>query len=350
MHRQRTFAFPLALAAVIAVTLLVMACGSGGDSGKTTSNATTVPQSTSAAAVATQAASQAGAAATAVKGDDPAELTMAFVPSRDVSQIQLSADKIAEWLSKDLNKKVKSVTLSSYAAVSQSLTNKRADIAWVGPLDYLISHEQNGAYPVTCSVRNGARGYKSFIIAKNDAGINEVKDLKGRTFAFGDVVSASSSLYPKAALKNAGLDPAKDVKSVNIPNQSAIAISVYEGKADAGSIYDDARTNKEVKDKYPDILEKTKVIFTSDLIPCDPQIVRKDLDQGLVTRIQDSLLKLSNDAEGKVWLKDLFTIDALSKATDTDYDGLRNVVKNVQPDLLKGYPSPTATPAPTPTP
>ncbi len=338
MHWRTPVKFPLVVAAIAALALVAVACGSS-DSDKEKGKATAAPQSTQpAAAQATQAP----------KGDDPAELTMAFVPSRDVSAIQLSADKIAAWLSKDVNKQVKSVTLTSYAAVSAALTNKRADIAWVGPLDYLISHEQNGSYPITCSVRGGNRGYKAFIIARNDAGINDVKDLKGKTFAFGDVVSASSSLVPKAAIKNAGLDPAKDLKSVNIPNQSAIAISVYEGKADAGAVYDDARTNKEVKDKYPDILDKTKVIFTSELIPCDPQIVRKGLDEGLVTRIQNSLLKLSDDPEGKVWLKDLFSIDSLSKATDADYDGLRRIVQLVQPDLLKGYPSPTPTPTPTP--
>jgi phosphonate transport system substrate-binding protein len=341
VNRRPLLRLPLRLTALLALAALAVACGSG-DSKKET-KATAAPQSTQAAAVATQAAATQAAAP---KGDDPAELVMAFVPSRDVSAIQLQADKIAAYLSKDLNKNVKSVTLTSYAAVSQALTNKKADIAWVGPLDYLISHEQNGSYPITCSVRGGNRGYKAFIIAKTDSGINDVKDLKGKTFAFGDVVSASSSLVPKAAIKNAGLDPAKDLKSVNIPNQSAIAISVYEGKADAGAIYDDARTNKEVKDKYPDILEKTKVIFTSELIPCDPQIVRKGLDETLVSRIQASLLKLSEDTEGKVWLKDLFTIDSLSKASDTDYDGLRNIVKLVQPDLLKGYPTPTPTATP----
>ena len=53
------------------------------------------------------------------------------------------------------------------------------------------------------------------------------------------------------------------------------------------------------------------------------------------------MLKLSDDAQGKVWLKDLFTIDALVEATDADYDGLRDVVKSVNPALLAS-PSPTA--------
>src|SRR5262249_18268500 len=106
--------------------------------------------------------------------------------------------------------------------------------------------------------------------------------------------------------------------------------------------------NKEVIEKYPDILDKTKVINKTELIPCDPQVVRKDLDESLVARIQTALLKLSDDPEGKVWLKDLFTIDSLSKATDKDYDPLRQIVRQIQPDLLKGYPSPSPSPTPSP--
>jgi len=288
--------------------------------------------------------------------DDPKSLVMAFVPSRDVSVIQLSADKIAAYLSKELNRPVKSVTLASYAAVTQALTSKTADIGWVGPLDYLIGHEQNGSYPVTCSLRPGdtpgslVPGYKAFIITKTDSGINTLADLKGKSFAFGDTTSASSSLVPKGALIKAGINPDKDLKSVNISNQSAIAVAVYQGKADAGAIYNDARTNKEVTDQYSDILQKTKVIYTSDLIPCDPQIVRKDLTQALAGQIRAALLKYSGDPEGKQVLNDLFSISALGATSDSDYDGLRNTVKAVAPDLLKGYPSPTPAPSPKPTP
>ena len=48
---------------------------------------------------------------------------------------------------------------------------------------------------------------------------------------------------------------------------------------------------------------------------------------------------MANDPDGKTWIKDLFSIDSLSPASDADYDGLRQIVKTVQPDLLKGYPA-----------
>ncbi|HLZ68634.1 MAG TPA: phosphate/phosphite/phosphonate ABC transporter substrate-binding protein [Dehalococcoidia bacterium] len=376
---------PFAALTLAALAGLTLACSSSNNnSNKATTIATRAPVAAttvaagSPTAAAAKSATPASGSATAAAGaagspaagalpalpaggnDDPKSLVMAFVPSRDVSVIQLSADKIAAYLSKELNRPVKSVTLSSYAAVTQALSSKTADIGWVGPLDYLIGHEQNGSYPVTCSLRPGdtpgslVPGYKAFIITKTDSGINTLADLKGKSFAFGDTTSASSSLVPKGALIKAGINPDKDLKSVNISNQSAIAIAVYQGKADAGAIYNDARTNKEVKDQFPDILDKTKVIYTSDLIPCDPQIVRKDLTQALAGQIRAALLKYSADPEGKTVLNDLFSISALGAISDSDYDGFRNTVKTVAPDLLKGYPSPTpaaspaASPKPTP--
>jgi phosphonate transport system substrate-binding protein len=363
-RRLRLTLLPVLLAAS---ATLALACSSSNNTSNNNKAATSAASASAAATVAsgspaaTRAATSAGGSPAAAGSpsalpalpsggtDDPKSLVMAFVPSRDVNQIQLSADKIAAYLTKALNRPVKSVTLTSYAAVAQALTAKTADLAWVGPLDYLIGHEQNGAYPITCSVRNGQRGYKAFIIVKSDSGINTVADLKGKSFAFGDPTSTSSSLVPRGAMTSAGINPDKDIKSVNISNQSAVATAVYNGQVDGGAIYDDARTNQEVISKYPDILTKTKIIYTSELIPCDPQIVRKDLKQDLVAQIRQALLTYAKDTEGKAVLKDLFTIDDLSPATDADYDGLRNLVKQVQPSLLKGYPSPTVVPAsPTP--
>lgn len=279
----------------------------------------------------------AGPAAEAEKTD----IVMGFVPSRDVNQIQASADSIAQYLSKETGYKVTSKTLTSYAAVAEGMTSKLIDIGWGGPFDYVTTHNQNGAYPITASVRNGVKGYKAFVIAKSDSPIQSLKDFKGKTFAFGDTLSASSNLYPKWGMQKEGLNPDADLKSTKISNQGAIAIAVYQGQVDGGALYDDARKNKEVIDKYPDILTKTRIVWTSPLIPADPQFVRKDLNKTNVEKLRAAMLKLSSDPQGKVWLKDLFTIDALVEASDADYNELRDVIKAVNPAFFAS-PSPTA--------
>lgn len=281
-----------------------------------------------------------GAAPAATAEPEKTEIVMGFVPSRDVSQIQASADKIAEYLSKETGYKVTSKTLTSYAAVTEGMTSKLIDIGWGGPFDYVKTHVQNGAYPITASIRRGVKGYKAFIIVKADSSIQTLKDLKGKSFAFGDTLSASSNLYPKWALLNEKIDPEKDLKSTKISNQSAIALAVYQGQVDAGAIYDDARTNKEVVDKFPDVMTKTRILWTSPLIPADPQFVRKDLNKTNVQKLQAAMIKMAKDQNGQTWLKDLFTIDSLEAATDADYDGLREVIKAVLPDFFAS-PSPS---------
>jgi phosphonate transport system substrate-binding protein len=270
----------------------------------------------------------------AVEAPKP-ELVMGFVPSRDVNQIQLSADRIAHFLSEQTGYRIKAITVQSYAAVVVGMTNKTIDVAFLGPLDYVVSHIKNGAYPITASVRAGKKGYSGIMIVRKDSGINDLKGLKGKTIALGDPLSASSNLYPKSALIKAGIDPVKDVRAMTLSSASAIVVSVAHGKVDAGAIYLDARKNPEVAERFPKIMDETRVIHSTDMIPADPQIVRKDLNREQVQALKQALLSLSSDSSGKVWLKELFGIDQLVPAVDGDYDGLRRVISEINPMLLK---------------
>ncbi len=270
-------------------------------------------------------------------GTDPEkkDLVMALVPSRQSDVIQTQADSIANFLSKETGYNIKARVVTSYAAVGEGMGAKNIDIGWVGPLDYVVSAAKFGVYPITGSVRSGTLGYKAFMVARSDSGINSLADLKGKTVILGDELSASSNLYPRYALAQAGLKPDTDVKVNKITSQSAIAIGVVEKAGDAGAFYDDARKNKEVTDKYPNVLTDTKIIYTTPVIPADPQIIRKDLNAAQVQKIYAAMLKLSNDPQGKQYIKDLFTIDGLAPVKDSDYNGLRDVVNAVKPELLK---------------
>ena len=263
------------------------------------------------------------------------EISMGFVPSQTTSVVQTNATLIADFLSKKSGYHVTGTVLTSYAAVTEGMTSGNVDIGWVGPLDYVIAHQKNGAEAVTKSVRNGLPSYKAFIIVNANSGINSVKDLKGKKFAFGDPLSASSSLYPRAAMKAAGLDPEHDVTGVNISNQSQIAVEVCQGVVDAGAIYDDARTNAGVDTSCPGVMQKTKIIYTTDPpVPGDPQMIRHNMNPTQKQKLKDAMIALGSDPTMKDALKKLYTIDALVPAQDSDYDNLRAVVKSVNPSLL----------------
>lgn len=262
------------------------------------------------------------------------ELVMGFVPSRDVNQIQFSADRIAHFLSEQTGYNIKAVTAQSYAAVVVGMSNKTIDIAFLGPLDYVVGHIKNGAYPITASVRAGKKGYNGIVIVRKDSEIADLKGLKGKTLALGDPLSASSNLYPKSAMIKAGVEPMRDVRTMTLSSASAIVMSVAQGKVDAGAVYLDARKNPEVAARFPKIMDDTRVIHSTETIPADPQIVRKDLNPEQVQALKRALLVLSSNGEGQKWLKELFGIDQLVAADDRDYDGLRRVIREVNPMLL----------------
>jgi phosphonate transport system substrate-binding protein len=277
-------------------------------------------------------------------------LVMAFVPSQQAQTVLVSAKPIADYVGKELGVPITAQVPTSYAAVTEAMTSGNVDIAWVGPLDYVIGHDKNGAEPMTKSVRKGVAGYHAFIISRKGSGINSIKDLKGKSFAFGDPVSASSNLYPKYFMKQNGIDPEKDLgKAVNISNQTAIATSVCNGVVDAGAIYDDARTNPGADTACPGIIDKTQIIFTTPLIPGDPQIVRHQMNSAQKKKVYGAMIKLGTDPAMAQYLKALFTIEKTVPATDSDYNEIRTIVKAVNPSLLTATPPPPpASPAASP--
>ncbi len=338
-------AMTTAAATTAAMTTAAMTTTSAATTAATTSAVTTAAMTTSAAtttATGTTAPSgtvvgaAAGLSMPAGTGTEAVKqnLVMALVPSRQSDIIQTQADKIANYLSTETGYTIKAAVVANYAAVGEGMGAKNIDIGFVGPLDYVISNKKFGVYPITASVRKNTLGYKAFVIARADSGIKSLADLKGKTVCLGDAISASSNLYPGGALAAASLKAGSDYTVRNISNQSAIAIAVVEKGCDAGAFYDDARTNKEVTDKYPNVQKDTQIIYTTELIPADPQIVRKDLNAEQVKKIYAAMIKLSGDTNGKKYLSDLFTIDGLAPVTDASYDGLRKVIQTVKPDLL----------------
>jgi phosphonate transport system substrate-binding protein len=292
-------------------------------------------------------------APTATPEPAKSSLVMALVPSNQAQAILTSAQPIADYISHEVGVPVTAQVPTSYAAVVEGITSNNIDIAWVGALAYVAAHQKSGAEVITNSARcaptytaaPAAAGcppkpsYPSIIICNTSSGVGELKDggdwsaLKGKKFAFGDSISTSSSLWPRYYMKQNHVDPDKDfAKAVSISSQSAIALSVYNGTADCGAMFGDARTG--ALKTAPDILSKTKVVFIAPQeIPGDPQIVRHNLNPTQKNKVKQALIKMGADPSMKKAINDLYQIASMEPAKDTDYDSVRRVVAAVNPGI-----------------
>jgi phosphonate transport system substrate-binding protein len=293
------------------------------------------------------------------------DLTMALVPSSQAQQVLTSAQPIADYLSKEIGTPVKAQVPTSYAAVVEGMTSNLIDIAWVGALAYVAANQKSGAEAVTKSARCAPTysaaapapdcvpkpTYPSIIICSTAAGVPDLKDggdwsaLKGKRFVFGDSISTSSNLWPRYYMKHNKVDPDKDFSKVSsISSQGAIALAVNNGTADCGAMFGDARTT--VARTAPDIFTKTKVVFIApEEIPGDPQMVRKNLNPGQKDKVKAALRKLGKDPAMKKQIDALYQIASMEPATDADYNPVRKVVRDVNPNVLGeaiAPPSPSA--------
>jgi len=125
---------------------------------------------------------------------------------------------------------------SSYAAVVEGICNNQADIAWFGASTYGEANKKCGVDLLAVDVKKGNSSYYSGIFVRKGAGIKSLKDLTGKSMAFGSTSSTSSFNFPVAMMIAAGVNPAKDLNRVIIAgSHSASLAALSAGKVDAAA-------------------------------------------------------------------------------------------------------------------
>lgn len=335
----RTLRAPLGLALVAAV--IAAACGG-----------TAAPSAQPSAAAASAAASKGPRL-----GSFDRPIVMAFVPSQDTARITASGKAIAASLEKATALKWDVKVPTSYAATIEGMCAGQIDVAWLAPLAYVTAHQKNCADVLLASVRNDENGkpsttYNSQIIVRADSGINDLKGLKGKKFAYVDPLSASGTLFPMVTIKQqTGEDPKTFFSNtIFAGGHDKSVLAVYQGTVDAAASFIDARD--QLEKTFPDIKQKTKRIVTAGPIPNDTVSVRSNFPADLKDQIQKSLLDYAKTDAGKSSLKSLYSIDGLDKVEAKVYDPILDAAKIAGIDLEKEAAvtaKPVATPAPSPT-
>lgn len=254
-------------------------------------------------------------------------LVMAFVPSGEASTILESGNRISHLLEMATGYQFQSVVATSYAGVIEAMGANRADIGWLNTFSYVIAHQKYGVEVRLVTVRFGLPYYRAEIITQATSGINGLADLRGKRFAFVDPASTSGYLFPVAGLKKAGYDPQKFFgQTIFAGSHNNVVLAVYQGRVDAGSVFEDARGS--VQKTLPDVMQKVKVVWKSDPIPNDTVSFRKGLPEDVKAKVATALLRFSQTPAGLDALKSLYEIEALA-----DYNLLVTKYKVKSPTL-----------------
>lgn len=255
-------------------------------------------------------------------------LRVGFVPSENVQQVAQNAQPIVEILQKKLAVEVQPFVATDYTGVVEALRANKLDIAFLSPASYVLAKNEANVKVILKSHRKGLPYYYAAIITHADSGIRTLRDLRNKTFAFGDPLSTSGHVFPRKMFKESGIDPTKDFKSIIYSGgHDATVLAVLNRKVDAGATFANFTDGKDAAWvqylKNPEEQKKIRAIAYSEPIPADNLVISANMDAGLADKIKEVFLELSRDPEGRKMLRDLYQIDGFVAATDQDYDSVR---------------------------
>ncbi|MEZ2407572.1 phosphonate ABC transporter substrate-binding protein [Bosea sp. UNC402CLCol] len=259
------------------------------------------------------------------------QVRVGLIPSEDSRAMLESSQQLLDALQKNLGIPVQGFVASDYNGVIEAMRSNHVDVAYLGPFSYVLGTTVAAieAFATAETAKSSRSYYRSLIITRKDSGIKEVKDLKGRTFAFVDPSSTSGHLFPKAGLMKLGFDPEKDFGRVLFTgSHDANALAVANKRVDAATIADrifDTAVQKKLVDPA-DI----QVVWQSDPIPESPTCWRKNLPEDLKAQIKSAFLNIRD-----ITWADQGKLNRFVETNDQAYDIIRETAKVLKLDLTK---------------
>lgn len=256
-----------------------------------------------------------------------------LVPAQDLLTLSEQGKILQKYLIDDLRLEVKVELPINYISVVEAFGTKRADVAILNTLGYILANDKYGVEAKLKLVNRGRDEYNGQIIAHID-GPKTINELNGKRFAFVDPASTSGYLLPARLFKQENI---KIKESLFAGKHDAVVTAVYQRKVDAGATFytppDDDGTPKDarwlLRTQYPDVYKKIKILQLTGPIPNDPIVFRKDIPEELKVKITSSLLKYIKTTEGAKVLKDMYHITDFKEASNKDYDKIREYLKDV---------------------
>ena len=239
--------------------------------------------------------------------DAPAEMYRRFTP-------------LAEYLSRSIGRRVELSTAVDFVKTLKDLDEGVTQLAFLTPTTYIEAKKKFGVVLLVKALRNGVPYTHSTIVVRSGGGISSVEGIKGKRFAFGDKMSTSSYLIPRAMLADAGvgLDDLKHYAFLG--HHDAVASAVLAGEYDAGGIRESTAKLFEGRG--------LTVIKTSIDIPEFNICVSKDMDLTTAEQIKQALTSMGRrDAEQA---RSLMMIDpdytGFIEAAAVDYEAIGKIM------------------------
>jgi phosphonate transport system substrate-binding protein len=242
---------------------------------------------------------------------DPAEVVFIFQKQKDPARVKADADRLAEYLTKEIGIPVKAQVPGDYSASIQALISKKADFAYVSAMPFLLARRDGKATLLLAEQRTDPSGkarpeYDSIFVVAADSPLQSIEDVvsnaKNLRVVFTSPTSTSGYIMAYARLVREGLlkprqDPKAAFRSVDFGGGYSQALEqVIAGRADLAAVSDYTMEGPNA-DVYlkPEQRQKLRILARTPGVPTHLVCARDGLSDELKSKVKTALIKLSQE-------------------------------------------------------
>ena len=320
---------------------------------------------------------------TAGDGTWPSKITFGFVPSQEQERLQDDIQPFMDVLSSALGIEVEGIVTTDYTGLVTAMGTGKADLGAFGPFGYTLAQQQFGNMEALIqAVRYGAATYhgqwmtndpslcetapeSATALENTDNGIVQVgaldavalqvgvyfgdsgkalgesvdagdvspgtsctadlSKIRGKRVAFTSESSTSGYLFPALQLIEAGIDPIEDIIPIFSGGHDASVVAVYNGDADVGLSFDDAR--RSLRKEKTDVGEKVIVFNLTSEVPNDVVAASTLLPASLRTAIYNAVYAYLETEEGEAVFDGTYGWTSIRRAVESDFDVVREAAE-----------------------
>lgn len=253
-----------------------------------------------------------------------ATLRVSMIPTTDPGKIVRQSQPLVDYLQKQTGAQISLTVPTSYAAVVEAITNNKVDIAYLGGFTYLQAAARADVRPLVQRLQD--KNFHSLFITQTNSAIHTLADLKGKTFAFGDINSTSGHLMPSYYMREEKVAPAVIDKAIFTGGHDATALAVAHRRVDAGAM--DELVYKTMMQTGAITPAQVRVFYTTPPFFDYVWVARGGLDPVLADRFTQALLQLDAANPHDKALLELLKAQKYAAANAGDYAPLRQAARD----------------------
>lgn len=162
--------------------------------------------------------------------------------------------------------------------------------------------------------------FRGIWVVRKGSPVATLADLKGKKVCFPPKSALAATMMTQLQLKQAGIDPARDLQVDYVGSQHASIMAVYMNSVDAGATWPLAWAT--FQRQHPEQAEQLEVRFPTESLVNQAIVARDDVPPDLVRRVGRLLTEMHDTEQGRALLAKV-PVTRFEPARADDYDVVR---------------------------